>query len=293
MPAEGSLDMPGHTGPPRVDSVRYRDDPARMSALTKGEVMKVVNRYVGVSGGFLGDFSYRTHEEFYPEFCDLDIDPNKHQGTTRERFIAVLVSARPRDQAKILRGVLKRFPVGGQPAPDTRTEEQRNSLLQLIARLEGASPVESHTPQDASEIVERAISDAETLLRTSGASSGVDRVHTALHGYLQDVCRAASIDCPDDASLAVLLKAIRNGHPAFKNDAIRRQDISTVLQSMGSVAHALDPLRNNASPAHPNPLLEEPEAMLVMNAARTVLHYIDARRRLYERSAFGGTTSSS
>jgi hypothetical protein len=32
-------------------------------SLTPREVMKVVNRYIGVSGGYLGDFSYRTHAE--------------------------------------------------------------------------------------------------------------------------------------------------------------------------------------------------------------------------------------
>jgi hypothetical protein len=72
-------------------------------SLTPQKVMKVVNRYIGVSGGYLGDFSYRTHAEFYPEYCDLDIDANTYSGTTRERFIEILSSRSPRDQAKILR----------------------------------------------------------------------------------------------------------------------------------------------------------------------------------------------
>jgi hypothetical protein len=32
-------------------------------SLTPQEAMKVVNRYIGVEGGYLGDFSYRTHAE--------------------------------------------------------------------------------------------------------------------------------------------------------------------------------------------------------------------------------------
>jgi hypothetical protein len=60
-----------------------------MSAgLTNGEVMQVVNRYIGVSGGYLGDFSYRTHAEFYPEYCELEIDPYEYEGTVyRDPFI--------------------------------------------------------------------------------------------------------------------------------------------------------------------------------------------------------------
>ena len=81
------------------------------SGLTNAEIMKVVNRYIGVSGGYLGDFSYRTHAEFYPEYCELDIDPYQYEGTTRERFIAVLKGSPPNVQAQILRGVIERFPV--------------------------------------------------------------------------------------------------------------------------------------------------------------------------------------
>lgn len=71
-------------------------------ALTRQHVMRLVNRYIGVSGGYLGDFSYRTHSEFYPEFCGVyDVEPDAFDGTTRERFIAILLSRTPHDRAKI------------------------------------------------------------------------------------------------------------------------------------------------------------------------------------------------
>jgi hypothetical protein len=79
--------------------------------------MKIVNRWIGVSGGYLGDFSYRTHAEFYPEYCGLDFDPYDYEGTTRERFIETTSGAGPRDQARIVHGVLERFPIGADDAP--------------------------------------------------------------------------------------------------------------------------------------------------------------------------------
>src|SRR5262249_37919660 len=42
--------------------------------LKQSEIRKLVYKYIGVSGGYLGDFSYRSHHEFYIEL-DLDIDP--------------------------------------------------------------------------------------------------------------------------------------------------------------------------------------------------------------------------
>ena len=45
-----------------------------------------------------------------------------------------------------------------------------------------------------------------------------------------------------------------------------------VALAMANIVDALNPLRNRASLAHPNTgLLEEPEAMLVINAVRTLL----------------------
>jgi len=60
--------------------------------LSNREIIRIVNRYIGVDHGYLGDFSYRTHADFYPEYCDLDINPFTHEGTTRERFISILSS---------------------------------------------------------------------------------------------------------------------------------------------------------------------------------------------------------
>jgi hypothetical protein len=64
-----------------------------MSGLKASEIHWVVNSYIGVSGGYLGDFTYRSHREFYPAFCDLDLDPETYSGTTRERFVALLSEA--------------------------------------------------------------------------------------------------------------------------------------------------------------------------------------------------------
>lgn len=79
--------------------------------MTRPEIYSLVNDYIGVDGGYLREFTYRTHQEFYPYYCDLDIDPLTLEGmTTRERFIHILEKAAPHDQAKILRGVLKKCP---------------------------------------------------------------------------------------------------------------------------------------------------------------------------------------
>ncbi len=88
-----------------------------------------------------------------------------------------------------------------------------------------------------SDVVERAITDAETLIHSNGAISAVDRVHTALHGYLIAVCDQQRIACGTDPSLTDLLKAIRQHHPAFQNLGPRSGEVEKILRSFGAVGN--------------------------------------------------------
>lgn len=247
-----------------------------MSKLTKGEINRIVNQYIGVSNGYLGDFSYRTHGEFYLEYCDLDIDPSAYTGTTRERFIAILDSQEPANQAKILRGVLERFPLNAN-GPATRTEELRDRIFGIIQRLEGFPTLASPELKNASEIVKRAIAEVEKAIKEGQPISGIDRIHTAMHGYLKDACDKAGISSAPDDTMVGLLKLLQKNHPHLKPET-RSQDIEKILRSFFSVLDALNPIRNNASLAHPNSeLLEVDEAYFVINASKTLLYYLDAK----------------
>ena len=97
--------------------------------LSPQEVLTVVNGYIGVSGGYLGDFSYRTHEEFYTSYCDLNIYPSASEGTTRQRFITILKEADGPTQAKILKGVLNKYP---PKYFDEEKREQKATIAQQI-----------------------------------------------------------------------------------------------------------------------------------------------------------------
>ena len=115
-----------------------------MIGLSESEIKKIVNRYIGVFEGYLGDFTHRTHASFYPEYCGLEIDPDDYQRPQdeqrtpiRKRFIAILESSSPQTQAKIVRGVLQRFALDAavEKAP-TRTKELYEELVALAQRLE-------------------------------------------------------------------------------------------------------------------------------------------------------------
>ena len=230
-----------------------------------------------MSGGYLGDFSYRTHVEFYPEFCDLDLDPFDYleDGTTCERFIRVLEESPPHIQAKIIRGVIEKYPVG---SGDLRTEASRDELIAMAERLERGGMVAGPVPTFTSDVVIRALDDAEALLQRGGPTSAVDRVHTSLHGHLQYLCAGAQIPYSREDTMVALVKKLRQAHPKLQDLGPRANDVDKVMRASGSILDALNPMRNNASVAHPNAdLLGRDEAQLVINVGRSLLSYLDAK----------------
>jgi hypothetical protein len=133
-----------------------------------------------------------------------------------------------------------------------------------------------------SQVVERALADAEHLIANGrGASSALDRVHTSLHGYLIQLCvEAELIPCSGEhLSITALFKILREEHPKFLYAGPRGAEVGSALKASSSIIEAINTLRNNASVAHPNEaVVPEPEAMYLVNLARSLLHYIEMKR---------------
>ncbi len=140
--------------------------------------------------------------------------------------------------------------------------------------------VPAPSPRVTSEALERSLVDVERALSDGRPSSGIDRIRTALHAYLKGLARGAGLE-PQEAGIPELFKMLRQSHPALQATGPRAADLTRVLNAMATIVDALNPLRNKASLAHPTEeLLADAEAMLVINAARTLFHYLEKKMRL-------------
>jgi hypothetical protein len=145
---------------------------------------------------------------------------------------------------------------------------------------EGIAPIEEPQLQITNRVVEEALADARQLIAARGSTSGVDRAHTAFHGYLRALCNKAGIETPEDADITKLYRVLRDRHPKIVESGARSIDITQALRALSSIVAVLNPLRNRASLAHPNlDLLEQPEADLVLNCIHTLLRYLDLKLR--------------
>jgi len=164
------------------------------------------------------------------------------------------------------------------PKIKSELEDTNPALLSELGLIDQhVKPVEPRA-LSVSEVVEKALQDADQLLHASGPLSAIDRLHTALHGYIKHLCVGSGLDVAPDAPLTSLFKTLRTSHPSFKTTT--STEIERVLQGFGTSLDAINTIRNRQSIAHPNEdLLGENEAHLVVNAVRTIFHYLQAKVR--------------
>ncbi len=253
--------------------------------MTPREIDKLVEDYIGTQMGYLNGFSYSIHDAFYHRYCDLDVDVAAYRAkglTTRRAFVEILKDAKPRDQAKIIRGVFEMLPPPEEANDDAARKRLalHKQLLDVAARLEADGLVQTPEIAETSEVVFEALQDAEVLLKTRGPKSAVDRAHTALHGYLKKLCADRGAVMPADASLTAIFKVVREQFREFAATIPHDAEAKRVFGSMASALDSLNTIRNRGTLAHPNELLlDAPEAMLYINLSRAVLGFIEAKTK--------------
>ena len=244
--------------------------------LSDRDIEFVTRKWIGVNGGYLGDFSYRTHYEFYYDFCDLEhIDPYKIEGTTRTRFEQILSSSDAKTKVAILKGVLKKFPMG---STEFRTEDRYEKLQEFIRRCDTSEPnkiIHPVTLVDSIKSIELALVEAEKLIEINSPLGAVDRIHTAFHGYLLTLCQKKSLDVSAETKITALFNLIRENYSEQLKIAHLQEETIKILRSMSGIVDAMSGIRNRGSLAHPNEkLLDACEASLYINIVKSMLHYL-------------------
>jgi len=198
----------------------------------------------------------------------------------RDEFYVLYVAAPPdqyielerKSEDQHFRGMIQRI-VG---ATATITGWYVRFVLAEIVRPAAVPAVAPPSPKVTSASVARALTDAENLISTSGASSAVDRAHTAFHGYLLALAADAGLPTVEDEAVTSLFKKLRVSHPKISSLTADR-DMQRVLLAAATIVDTVNSVRNRKTLAHPNQaLLDDAGAMLVINTIRTLLHYLDA-----------------
>ena len=155
--------------------------------------------------------------------------------------------------------------------------EEENYIRFIVVALDEEHDSVFNLPHpEAEESVLQTLREAQILIDTAGPASAVDRIHTALHRYLIDICINEGFSYDPNGGITSLFKVVRNNVPSLNAD-VGGEEVKRIMNSLSAIVDALNIIRNNHSNAHPNQLLGEEEAILAINSARTIFHYLNAK----------------
>lgn len=133
-----------------------------------------------------------------------------------------------------------------------------------------ASPV-----NNTNDNIYKLLKDAEHLIQNQGPGNAYDRIHTALHATLKEMCDKHFITRKDDAGVHELLPLINN-HLKAQGDTDRNKLVFDMLRSANAILDKANQLRNHHSNAHPNDgLLNDSDAKFAINLIRSIMSYLD------------------
>jgi abortive infection Abi-like protein len=246
-----------------------------MSTLTNIEKRKL-ERILGMSTGYVLDFSNRTFFEFVTDSTSRDIYDARYDGfgsSKANRLRGFWATEGNHNVGKLLDDLLDYARDIGSVAP--RDEVLLADCRRIAARLLRESPVpeldalESITSERDFETIAKAIRDA---IDKNQPEAGLDRLHTLVIKYVRSLCLARGLTVGRDKPLHSLfgeyVGALR------KSGLIESAMTERILRVNISVMEAFNEVRNDQSLAHDNPILNYEEALLIFNHVTALVRFL-------------------
>jgi hypothetical protein len=150
-------------------------------------------------------------------------------------------------------------------------------VIESILNDDEGKIVQNPDLSNSNESVFHALADAETLITERGAPNAYDRMHTALHSFLREVCDNNSISYGSGDAITALLPKVNSYIKSQPDDDGRNDKVYQMLRSTNAILDSLNYLRNHHSLSHPTEeLLNEADALYAINIARSIMTYVDS-----------------
>lgn len=127
-----------------------------------------------------------------------------------------------------------------------------------------------------SDVIAKAIADAEQFMTSGKYDSAFDRVHTAFHGYLRKVLDNKSVQYEESDTLTQLYTKLHDKVASeISSSEIAELVKKTMRSSSGAIA-AINEMRNKHSLSHPNDyIIGKREAEFAIKIIKDISDYIN------------------
>lgn len=249
-----------------------------MSDLTSRERRKL-EQLLGMSSGYVLDFSNRTFSEFFEEYLGKDIYHAKYDthGTSKANHLRSFCDQEPNAVvAKCIHELIEHARHEGLSA--IQDQALVAECLAIHARLAQDKPVadieairaDADDDRDF-ELVARA---AAECIEKNQPELGLDRLHTFMVKFVRKLCeeRGLAVDrsVPLNGLFGAYVKKLQeDGH-------LGSQMAEQILRSSIGNLEQFNHVRNKHSLAHDNPVLTYDEALLIFNHVASTVRFVKA-----------------
>lgn len=246
-----------------------------MSDLSNLEKRKI-ERDLGMSSGYVLDFSNRTFDEFFLDVLSIDIYDKKYDyasGSKANRMRAFWDLESNHVVAQVLQALLQ----GWDEYSGYNAKPPSDEFSKIIQRLKSSAPVPEigairpNAEEKDFEVLAKSVRES---IEKNEPEVGLDRLHTFLIKYFRNLCEKHGVGIEKEKPLHSLVGGYIK---AIKSKGLIESDITErILKSTISVMEAFNKIRNDHSFAHDNDVLNYHESLLIFGHVTSSVRFVEA-----------------
>lgn len=251
-----------------------------MAELSRPDRM-CVEELLGMSSGYVLDLSNRDLSDLVREELGVEIGGETYagRGTSKaNRLRCLFEAAEPGDVARLLRALWSHRELRGWTPGDvveTRPSIIRARFMAVVERLErqvGSSDVGALSHFDEGATLNQLIEAINRDVAIGAHAAALDRLHTYSCKRFAHLLGEQGLNCAREEPLHS-----RVGKYVKHLNATRalRPISAQILRNSTGVLQAYNDVRNNASFAHDNEIVDADEARLIVDTVLSVLRFVE------------------
>lgn len=239
----------------------------------------VIERFLGMSSGYVLNFSDRTFDEFVGSVLGINIHSDKYcvKGTSKANKLRTLFEVEPPHKVSSLLFALVDY---------VKTVQQRldDSDSDLITRIACRIRDNAHSvnldalvPNAAGWEFESLSQSVKEAISRGEPQAALDRLHTFMVKFIRELCKIHSIETrnkPLHALFGEYIKYLRD------NNMIESKMTGAILKACNSTMESFNDVRNNQSLAHDNTVLNQQEAYFIASHVASLVQFLRCVEKL-------------
>lgn len=237
---------------------------------------RALEKYLGMGGGYVLDFSNGTFADFIADSLHLEIYQGQYEafGTSKANRLRFLWKHEPNHRVgKLIDDLLdysEKLP-HLTPQPQLLEECRRiASRLKRGATVEDLGAIQPNSDEVGFEALATAVKAA---IVDNQPETGLDRLHTFTTKYLRTLNAACGLDTSQEKPLHSLMGQYLG--KIRKLGLVESEMTVRILKSAISTLEAFNDVRNNQSFAHDNPTLNYEESLLIFNHVASTIRFLE------------------